>query len=165
VASAYTRLVDPEPHAQLGSLRALIGEWRGEGSGSWAGGSTFHYREAVRFTHNGKPFLRYEQRTEAVDDGRPLHAEAGYWRAAAGGAVERVVGHPTGVAEVETGSWAGDTLRMRSVGLLTAPSAKMVTALERDISVRGDVLRYVLRMATDGGGTVSHLEATLHRSA
>src|ERR1700740_1433826 len=69
----------------------LLGEWRGEGHGSWGEGAPFAYREEVFFRHSGKPFLAYGQRTAALDDGRPLHAETGYWR---GGARGRGAGGP-----------------------------------------------------------------------
>lgn len=156
--------LDPPVHPDLGRLASLIGEWRGEGEGQWAGGQPFRYREWVTFGHNGKPFVSYAQRTAAVDDGRPLHAESGYWRSARGGAVEVALSHPIGVIEIEVGRWEGSKLSLRTAALNCTPTAKTVTALQRDFEIDGDVLRYSLRMATDVGETRPHLTAELRRS-
>jgi len=149
-------------HPALGPLAALLGRWEGEGEGRWRGGEQFHYREWVSFSHSGKPFLAYSQRTIG-DDGAPLHAETGFWRAVPDGSVEVVISHPIGVVEIELGRWQGSGLALRTSSLVCAPSAKPVTALERDLEVEGDLLRYRLRMATDGGEPESHLRAELHR--
>jgi len=149
-------------HPDLGRLAGLLGEWQGGGDGQWAAGEPFHYREWVSFTHNGKPFLIYTQRTQA-DDGRALHAEAGFWRALPDGAVEVAMTHPIGVIEIELGSWDGSLLRLRTSRLECTPTAKPVTGLERDFELDGDVLRYRLRMATDGGEPRAHLHAEMRR--
>jgi len=65
---------------------------------------SFQYDEEVEFVHTGKPFLFYGQRSWARDDGRPLHAETGYWRPAGPGRVELVLAHPNGITEIEEGS-------------------------------------------------------------
>ena len=154
---------EPVPSPGLGALRALIGEWEGEGTGSWSGGALFRYAEHCSFRHNGKPHLVYQQRTHSLDDGRPLHGESGYLRALDGDGVELVLAHPIGVAEIEVGAWEGATLRLRTHSMQVSPAAKRVTSLERDIDVNGDMLHYVLRMSTDENVAVQHLEATLHR--
>jgi hypothetical protein len=141
----------------------LLGEWRGEGRGRWGEGAPFAYREEIFFRHSGKPFLAYGQRTAALDDGRPLHAESGYWRSIPGGAVEVVMAHPTGFAEIELGTVDGGRVQLATASVERTPTAKTVTRLERDLEVEGDTLHYVVRMATDGGDARWHLEATLHR--
>jgi THAP4-like, heme-binding beta-barrel domain len=156
--------VSPPPlHPDVAALAMLLGEWSGEGHGRWGEGAPFAYREEVFFRHNGKPFLAYGQRTAALDDGRPLHAETGYWRVATGGAIEVVMAHPTGFAEIELGVVEGGRVRLATVSVERTPTAKTVTRLERDIEVDGDILHYVIRMATDGGDARWHLEATLRR--
>lgn len=151
------------PHPDLGRLAALIGRWVGEGRGTAPSGD-FAYREEVTFGHSGKPFLAYSQRTWALDDGRPLHAETGWWRAAPEGRVEVVLAHPIGQAEIELGRFEGTTLRLATSWIQHTPTGKSVTRLERDVTLDGDELRYELRMAMDGGTARFHLSAALHRA-
>lgn len=151
-------------HPDLGRLGALLGEWEGEGRGISPAGVEFAYCERSRFDHNGKPLLSYVQRTAASDDGRPLHSEAGYWRAAPAGAVELVLAHGTGFVEIEQGRWDDDaTLRLVTTLIHGTPTAKRVTALERDFALNEGLLRYEMRMATDGGTPRFHLTAELRR--
>lgn len=148
--------------AELGPLSRLIGAWRGEGRGAW-GTAVFGYLEELEFAHAGKPHLVYTQRTRSSDDGRPLHAERGFWRAA-DGAVELVIAQGIGIAETSLGRWEGDTLSATSTGLLLTASAKPVTAVRRTYTIDGDVLLCVMEMSTSGGDVLPHLEARLERS-
>ena len=150
-------------HPDLGRLADLLGDWHGEGEGQWASGEPFHYEEWVSFGHNGKPFISYAQRTTAMDDGRPLHAETGYWRAVGDGNVEVAMSHPIGVVEIETGRWDGNRLSLCATSVSVTPTAKTVTGLQRDLEINDGVLSYRLRMATDGGEPRAHLTAKLHR--
>lgn len=62
-------------HAAIQPVAFLLGTWRGAGEGEYPTIKPFRYHEEVRFTHNGKPFLIYSQRTEAIDTGQPMHGE------------------------------------------------------------------------------------------
>lgn len=155
----------PPLHPACEPLRGLLGSWRGEGQGAYPTIAPFSYGEEIRWGHAGKPFLAYVQRTWALDDARPLHAEAGYLRPQADGRLELVLSMPTGHVEVSSGTWDGRTLDLTSTSVSATPSAKDVTAVRRIVSLdpEGDTLRYVLDLAAVGQPIQRHLEAVLHR--
>jgi hypothetical protein len=154
-------------HPGVEVLAPLLGTWAGKGSGEYPTIQPFGYLEEVTFDHVGKPFLTYGQRTKAIDDGRPLHAEAGYIRVPSPGRVEWVLAHPTGITEIQEGTLtvSGSTVEMEltatAIGLTA--SAKDVAALGRSIRVDGDELTYTLRLGAVGQPLQHHLAATLHR--
>ena len=151
-------------HPDIQALAAvLLGTWSGMGQGEYPTIDPFGYRETVSFTHRGRPFLIYEQRTMHREEDRPMHTESGYLRMPVAGTVEAVIAHPTGLAEVSEGTFERGVLRLRSTVVVATPAAKSVTSIERDLVVDGDLLRYDVRMAAVGVPLTHHLSAELQR--
>lgn len=150
-------------HPDLASVAFLLGTWIGEGTGEYPTIEPFAYGEEVCFTEVGKPFLVYTQRTWSLDDGRPLHAECGYWRPQPGGRLEVVLAHPTGIVEIEEGAVTATRIELTSTAVHRTTTAKEVHALRRVFEVDGDTLSYRLAMAAVGVPMTHHLAATLVR--
>ena len=155
--------MSPPLHADVDCLRGLLGTWTGRGRGEYPTIKPFDYDETVTISHVGKAFLAYAQRTTSLDDGRPLHAEAGFLRSPSPGRVELVVAQPTGLVEVNEGSFDGTTLRLASTAVGRTGSAVDVTMVTREMTLDGDDLRYVLAMAAVGQPLTHHLAASLRR--
>jgi len=157
----------PDLHPDLEALAPLLGTWAGRGAGQYPTIEPFDYLEEVVVSHVGKPFLAYAQKTKAVADGAPLHAETGYLRVPQPGHVELVLAHPSGITEIEVGTYSvtGDLIEMdlstTAIGL--APTAKQVTALSRSFRIEGDQLSYSVQMGAVGQPLQNHLAAVLHR--
>ena len=154
----------PELHPDVAPLSFLLGSWIGEGTGHYPTISDFAYGEEVRLSHVGKPFLAYTQRTWSLDDGRPLHAESGYWRLSGGSRVELVVAHPNGIVEIEQGELIGTSIALTTSAIAKTGSAKDVAQLNRDVRVAGDTLSYDLHMAAVGQPLQHHLAGRLTRT-
>ena len=157
----------PDLHPDLDALAPLLGTWQGSGSGNYPTIEPFDYLEEVAFSHVGKPFLVYGQKTRAATDGRPLHAETGYLRVPRPGHVEMVLAHPNGITEIEVGTYTTDgtaiEIDMSTTQIGLTPTAKEVTALGRRVRVDGDELSYSLQMGAVGQSLQHHLSAVLHR--
>ena len=154
-----------ELHADLAALAFMLGRWAGEGEGEYPTVEPFRYGEEMTFSHVGKPYLAYAQRSWSLDDGRPLHAETGYWRRMPGGRVEIVIAHPTGHTEVSEGTLDATSVTLESSKVTGTPSAKQVERIVRRFDVAGEQMRYVLEMAAVGRPLEVHLRATLRRVA
>ncbi len=150
-------------HADVAALGFLVGRWAGEGEGSYPTTAAFGYGEELTFSHIGKPYLAYAQRSWSLEDGRPLHAETGYWRCVGGERVELVVAHPNGLVEVSEGRLDGMSIELWSTSVARTTTAKEVTRLARDLQVDGDHLTYRVDMAAVGVEITQHLLARLQR--
>jgi hypothetical protein len=148
---------------ELAPLAAFVGTWRGEGRGTYPTIADFAYGEEIRLLSGGRPFLVYEQRTWALGDERPLHAEAGYWRPKPGGRIELLIAQATGMVEVDEGTIDDGRVRVASRAVASAATGPVVTSVERELLVAGDEMRYELRMAAVGQPLLIHLVATLRR--
>lgn len=158
----------PELHPGVAVLAPLIGTWTGRGSGAYPTIEDFDYLEEVTFSHVGKPFLSYTQKTRSPD-GVPMHAETGYLRVPATGCVELVLAQPSGIAELDEGTVESDgtalVIELESASVGRTSSAKEVVSVSRSLRVDGDVLSYTLRMGAMGLPLQHHLSATLHRQS
>jgi hypothetical protein len=159
----------PELHPNLEALAPLLGAWAGQGAGKYPTIEPFEYLEEVVFSHVGKPFLVYAQKTRAVTDGKPLHAETGYLRVPQPGHVELVLAHPSGITEIEVGSYSVTSgvieIEVATTTIGLAPTAKEVSALGRFFRVDGDQLSYSVQMGAVGQPLQDHLAAVLHRKS
>ena len=160
--------MSPELHSDIDVLAPLLGTWEGSGTGEYPTIDDFSYLETITFSHVGKPFVAYSQRTKHPDTGAPMHAETGYLRVPRLGSIDIVMAQPTGLAEIYEGAVVGGdvplVIDVRSTSIGATSSAKEVTITERTISVTGDELSYTFRMAAVGQPLQHHLSATLHRA-
>ena len=154
----------PPLHPDLQPFLFLLGSWKGKGAGHYPGIDDFAYLEVATFTHVGKPFIAYSQRTRDASTGQPLHAETGYLRPAGPGRAEFSVVQPTGILEVHDVEVGQTELTMRSSNVVTTATAKRVDAVVRVLQVNGESMQYTLDMAATGHDMQRHLQAELTRS-
>lgn len=154
-------------HPAVKGLAPILGTWEGRGSGFFPTISPFEYREEVVFSHVGKPFFSYVQKTRSPVDGTPMHAEMGFIRVPKPGHVELVVAQPSGVTEIDVGVFTGCEgvldLDVASTAVGLTPTAKEVTALVRTFHLEADQLSYTVKMAAMGEPLQDHLVGVLTR--
>ncbi len=154
----------PDLHPDCAPLGFLLGTWVGEGVGGYPTIEDFPYRQEIVFTHTGQPFLSYASHTWSVDDGRPLATETGFWRPRPAGAIEVLLVHPTGIAEVYVGQITGKKIELSTDLVARTESSKEVTAGHRLYGVvEGGELAYAYDMAAVGYDLQPHLSARLSR--
>lgn len=145
----------------LEPLRFLLGRWTGEGVGGYPTIAGFRYGEELEFGCYGKPVIEYRSRTWALEDGRPLARESGYWRCGPDGSVELLLAHPTGIVAVYLGRVEGTRVELATDVVARTPSAKEVTALRRLYGLVGEELMYAVDLAAVGQPLQPHLSARL----
>jgi hypothetical protein len=161
----------PDLHPDCLGLLPLVGVWRGAGEVVYPTIETAQYGQQVVFAHDGRPFLSYEARSWILDDEgnvvRPAARETGFWRPQAGGELEVLITHATGVSELFYGraldlrSW-----EIRTDAVVRTASAKDVQASHRLYGlVEGGDLAYVDERAMEGQPLQPHLSARLQRIA
>ncbi|MEV7414966.1 FABP family protein [Streptomyces sp. NPDC089919] len=158
----------PEPHPQLKPVLELLGRWRGEGRGEYPTlEEGFRYRQEIVFSHDGRPFLRYESRAWLVDAAgsalRPSGRESGWWRVLPDASLEVVLAHPTGIVETYTGRVTDDGVELATDHVAGTPRAKEVTGMRRRYRLVEGSLTIRQEMAAMGLDYHHHLAAELSR--
>ncbi|MEU5323822.1 FABP family protein [Streptomyces sp. NPDC021056] len=158
----------PVPHALLAPVLGFLGTWHGRGQGGYPTlAEDFRYAQEVTFSHDGRPFLRYEARAWLLDgDGAPLRPaarESGWWRLQPDGRVEALITQPTGIAEIAVGQAADGAVDLSTHDVALTPTAKDVTATRRRYTLTDDTLTFVHDLAAVGQPLQHHLSATLRR--
>ncbi|MFG2471278.1 FABP family protein [Streptomyces canus] len=161
---------EPAPHALLEPVLGFLGMWRGRGRGGYPTlDGDFAYAQEVRFSHDGRPFLRYEARAWLLDgDGAPLRPaarESGWWRLQPDGRVEALVTQPTGITEILVGHAGQGAVDLSTHTVALTPTAKEVTATRRHYTLAdAGTLDFVHDLAAVGQPLQHHLSATLRRA-
>ncbi|MDI3385329.1 FABP family protein [Streptomyces sp. B-S-A8] len=161
----------PAPHPLLAPVLGLLGRWRGRGEGAYPTlDADFAYAQEVTFSHDGRPFLRYEARAWLIDAAsddaplRPAARESGWWRLQPDGRVEALITQPTGIAEIASGHAGDGTVDLTTHQVATTPTAKPVEATRRRYTLTAPgTLTFVHDMAAVGRPMQHHLAARLHR--
>lgn len=151
-------------HPHLTELAPLLGTWHGGGHGEYPTIEAFDYADTWEFSHTGKPFIAFVQRTRSTS-GQPMHTEAGYLRAPSPGELEIVTALPTGQVELGTGtvSSEGGLVLRTDASVRSTPSGKRVDRIVRTLTVRGNTLHIDLAMDAVGQGLTGHLTSRLER--
>jgi hypothetical protein len=157
----------PDLHPALLPLLPLVGRWRGTGKGGYPTIDDFDYAQEMRFSHDGRPFLRYESRTWLIDaDGKPIRPaarEAGWWRPQPDDHVELLLAHPTGIVEIYLGTVAGTRFELSTDVVARTSTAKEVAGNHRLYGIVEGELMYAIDMAAMGQPLQPHLSARLKR--
>ncbi len=156
-------------HADVMPIAFLLGHWQGNGQGDYPTIEKFSFGQEIAFTHDGRPFLHCFSRTWLLDDDgnevRPLALETGFLRPKPEGALELVLTHPTGYAEIYYGKVDGAKIELATDVVARTATAKEYTAGQRLYGlVEGDLL-WTFDMAAMGQPLQSHLWGRLRRAA
>ncbi|MFE2526365.1 FABP family protein [Streptomyces sp. NPDC059382] len=158
----------PAPHPQLAPVLALLGRWHGRGRGEYPTlEQGFRYEQEITFSHDGRPFLRYESRAWLIDESgaplRPSGRESGWWRVMPDASLEVTLAHPTGIVETYVGRVSGTEIEIETDHVARTPRAKEVTGMRRRYSLADGELTITQEMAAMGQPMRHHLRAELGR--
>lgn len=155
-----------ELHPNVARLEPLLGTWRGAARGEYPTITPFEYTDQWTFSHSGKPFVAFVQRTWSPT-GQPMHTESGYLRCPdADGTIEIIAALPTGQVEIGGGrAEVGDGVLevTTDAQVSNTPTAKTVERITRTFTVEGDSLVIDLAMAAVGQELGHHLASRLTR--
>jgi len=155
----------------MARLAPLLGVWQGAGRANFPTILPCDYTEELQWQSNGsEPLLHFEQKTwvQSQDEknGQPLHWESGFLLPVADGGFELCNAQNNGRVEVLKGHVDEDKLVQGTLHLIFVSAAfgndpRMVQS-RRTLSVKNNVLRYVVEMATVKTPLLQrHLEAVL----
>ncbi len=155
-------------HPNLLGLAWMLGRWEGTGKGHYPGTEDFNFGQQVDFAQNGGDYLHYLSQTFEVDEQglavKPLSMETGFWRPKPDGAVEVVMCHPDGYAEVWYGKISGARVELSTDAVVRTASADDYAAGQRLYgNVEGDLL-WTFDKAAGGFPLQSYLWARLRRA-
>lgn len=167
--------IPPDLHPDVAPLAWLLGTWHGNGKGEYPTIDAFDFEQDVVFAHDTRPFLHYFSRTWVTDETgerlRPGAMETGFLRPAGpapegsdGIAVELVLAHNTGYAEIWFGVADGPRITLATDVVARTQSAKEYTAGQRMYGLVEGSLMYAYDMAAEGQEMQSHLWGKLARA-
>ena len=99
--------MEHELHPDVRSPGAIAGYWEGSGRGEYPTIDDFAYLESITFSHVGKPFLAYTQRTRHPETCPRCIPKPAICRVPRPGSIEIVMAQPTGLAEIYEGAVVG----------------------------------------------------------
>jgi hypothetical protein len=159
-------------HPDLMPVVWLLGTWHGNGRGEYPGLDPFTFDQEVAIAHDGRPFLHYFSRTWRTDaEGQrsPGELETGFLRVVPSEepdetAIELVLAHPSGYADVWYGSVEGARLTLATDVVARTVTAEDYAAGQRMYGlVEGDLM-YANDMAAMGQPMQSHTWGRLARA-
>ncbi len=154
-------MTTPPLHPSLSSLSFLLGIWRGTGKGKYPSIEDFEYGEEISFSHVGKPFLIYTQRSWDLQNHNGLHIESGYLRPVGNHRAELVLSQPTGITEMHEGEIISTKVEFSTLEVSCTPSAKQVSSVKRILEVTGKTLNYNVAIEAVGYPLLPHLTSQL----
>jgi hypothetical protein len=159
-------------HPDLMPVSWLLGTWHGNGKGEYPTTEPYAFEQEAVFAHDGRAFVHYFSRTWVTDESGerigPGELETGFLRMGSdpegdGHALELVLAHPTGYAEVWYGSVDGPRLTLATDVVARTSTAKDYTAGQRMYGlVEGDLM-YAYDMAAMDQPMQSHAWGRLAR--